>query len=131
MPSRSEGATRVTARPSPPAAPERLRRSEDIRAVLGRRRGRSGACMVVHARWRGDAQPPRATVVAGRKLGGAVQRNRAKRRLRAALREVGAPCGADIVLVARPGALTAPFGRLKEELATLVGENVGRGRTQH
>lgn len=78
--------------------------------------------MVVHLRWRGDDDGARATVVAGRKVGGAVVRNRAKRRLRAALRDVGAPCGADVVVVARHGAVMAPFGRLREELATLLGE---------
>jgi ribonuclease P protein component len=52
-----------------------------------------------------------------------VERNRAKRRLRAAAREVlalsGLP-GNDYVLVARPGTLTRPFESLREDLAAAL-----------
>jgi ribonuclease P protein component len=48
----------------------------------------------------GQSGPPRVAVVAGRRIGGAVVRNRAKRRMREAL--VGAPIrdGHDYVVVA-------------------------------
>ena len=50
-------------------------------------------------------------VVAGRRLGSAVSRNRVRRRLREALRRIEKELrsGADIVIVARGGAETAPF----------------------
>lgn len=58
---------------------------------------------------------------ASRKVGNAVLRNRAKRRLRALAREVieaQGIAGWDYVLVGRPGAtVTADFGRMREELA--------------
>jgi ribonuclease P protein component len=59
-------------------------------------------------------------VVAGRKVGGAVQRNRAKRRLRAALAGGTLPPELDVVVVARSGVLTADFTSLQTELAGLV-----------
>lgn len=76
--------------------------------------------MVVHLRARHDDGSGRATVVAGRKVGQATRRNRAKRRLRAALREVGVPAGCDVAVVARVKALTAPFPALVDELDELL-----------
>jgi ribonuclease P protein component len=64
-------------------------------------------------------------LVAGKKIGGAVQRNRARRVLRAALREV-APQGLkehDVVLVAREGIR----GARTQDLITEMTELLGRG----
>jgi len=58
-------------------------------------------------------------VVAARGVGGAVQRNRAKRRLRAALATVGLLEGADLVIVAKAPAGLAPFAVLVSELTDL------------
>jgi ribonuclease P protein component len=50
--------------------------------------------------------PPRLGVVAARKIGGAVQRNRVKRLCRECFREWPdlLPAGVDLVVIARPGA---------------------------
>lgn len=74
---------------------------------------------MVHIRDRAEDPdgPGRAAVVAGRRLGSAVRRNRAKRRLRAAARESGVPKGRDVVLVARPGADRAPWDDICREVA--------------
>lgn len=56
---------------------------------------------------------------ATRKLGTAVVRNRARRRLKEAARAVlpdGALPGCDYVIVARPAALTCPFDQLMRDL---------------
>lgn len=82
--------------------------------------------MSVHARTRSDAGPGRAAVVAGRRVGGAVQRNRAKRRLRAVLRAEGVPDGFDFVVVARSGAVVAPYPLLLREYARLRSRAVER-----
>jgi ribonuclease P protein component len=70
-----------------------------------------------------DALVLRVGFTATRKLGNAVTRNRAKRRLRAAasavLPEKGR-AGADYVLVARPGTLDRPFATLTADLAAAV-----------
>lgn len=75
---------------------------------------------------------------ASRKIGSAVARNRAKRRLRAAADEVvpriAAP-GHDLVLIARGGTLTRPFPDLIDDLEQAlrrlgVARSQDKGRTQ-
>lgn len=73
----------------------------------------------------------RVGFTATRKIGSAVIRNRAKRRLRAAVHDVlacGAPQGgpaadlraADLVLVARQGTVERPYADLKADLRTAL-----------
>lgn len=57
----------------------------------------------------GDPGVVRVGVAAGKKVGGSVERNRAKRRLRAAARQVGFPPGNDFLIVASRAAVEAPF----------------------
>ena len=66
-----------------------------------------------------------------KKVGGAVERNRIKRRLREALRTPGLATDAahDYVLVARRDALTVPFAGLIADLRKCFGEAAsGRSR---
>jgi ribonuclease P protein component len=56
-------------------------------------------------------------VIAGRRVGSAVRRNRAKRRLRAAIAEVSLPSGELIGVLATDRVLDAPFGTLVEWLS--------------
>ena len=66
-------------------------------------------------------------IVAGKSVGGAVVRNRAKRRLRAAVAEAGdATGGRDIVVIARPPAVTTEFPALRTELVALVARATAR-----
>ena len=57
---------------------------------------------------------------ASRKVGGAVARNRAKRRLRALARSAvpELPGGLDLVLIARRATVDRPYQALKNDLAT-------------
>jgi ribonuclease P protein component len=105
---------------------ERLRRSSDVRAAFASRTMVGAALLVVHARRRRDGGPPRATVVAGKKVGNAVARNRVKRRLRTAVRMADLPAGCDVVVVGRPAAATAPFADLRRELETAIATVVRR-----
>lgn len=76
----------------------------------------------------GSPGPPRVGVVAGKKkVGGAVQRNRAKRRLREAL--VGIPLrdGHDYVVIASSTVLTAPFGEVERWLQGVMSEETPGG----
>lgn len=98
-------------------APARLRRSADVVLTLRRGRHRAGALLAVHARRREPPTgPARLTVVASRRVGGAVQRNRAKRLLRAAAQGRPWQDGVDLVLVARPGCAASDLHAVRDEL---------------
>lgn len=94
----------------------RLQRSDDVRRALRRGDRRGGRLLVVHVYDRVDARPARLTAVASRRVGGAVQRNRAKRLLREAARLRSWPAGSDVVLVARAAAASADLDAVRTDL---------------
>jgi len=102
---------------------ERPEHKLSTRADYGRvyREGRRyvGSNVVLYVR-QTDA-PLRLGVTAGRKLGGAVRRNRAKRRVREAFRRVRNRLSGrgDIVVVARSGVIGAAFTEILAEIETL------------
>jgi ribonuclease P protein component len=108
---------------TPPARPARLkRRAEFVAAARGRRTGT--AAFLLQASPRSDPSPRSGVgFTATRKLGGAVVRNRARRRLRAAIdslpQVVFAP-GWNYVVVARGAALTCPFRQLRSDLEASI-----------
>ena len=63
--------------------------------------------------------PVRVGFTASRKVGNAVKRNRARRRLKALVAEMiatGANPGLDLVLIARPATVDRPFDELRRDL---------------
>ena len=68
--------------------------------------------------WQTTDEPRRAGFAVSRQIRGAVQRNRARRRLREAYRtmRVAAPANTALVIIGRPGALRQPFAVLAHEL---------------
>ena len=67
------------------------------------------------------ALPGRVAFIAGKRLGGAVQRNRAKRVMRAALDQVGNPVtGYDILLVANARTAQNSSQNIAQELSMLL-----------
>jgi ribonuclease P protein component len=68
--------------------------------------------------WREADEPTRAGFAVSRQLKNAVQRNRARRRLREAYRASrdAAPSHAALVVIGRPAALTEPFAALATQL---------------
>jgi ribonuclease P protein component len=103
----------------------RLRRQGDFQAAINGRRFYSGQALVAFA-VAGVGPVSRVGVTVSRGVRGAVDRNRARRRLREAsrlsllgpdspLREVGIRY--DVVLIARPAALDVSFAELEAEAA--------------
>lgn len=72
----------------------------------------------------GQASRPEVGFVAGRKVGTAVRRNRAKRRMREAARHVPFRAGRAYVVVASPSVADVPFEDLVEWMTSSV---AGRG----
>lgn len=113
---------------TPPAASLRLvvltKRADFLRAARAKRSGQPG--LLLQARKRDDTEPPRVGYTCSKKIGNAVTRNRAKRRLREAARLVLGPdgqCGWDYVLIGRPGETTTrPFDALVADLRRALGK---------
>jgi len=100
-------------------------RADFLRAQKGARKGTAGLTLEACATPEKAAQPGRFRVgfTASRKVGGAVERNRAKRRLREAARAVLPLSGrerTDYVLVARPATLGRPYTSLLKDLASAL-----------
>ena len=98
-----------------------LSRPEDFAALQGEGTVRSHPLLVVRIR-RTGLEETRFGMSTGRKLGGAVVRNRIRRRLREALR-VMAPSfqpGWDVLIIARQPAIAADYQALTEALHNLL-----------
>jgi ribonuclease P protein component len=81
---------------------------------------------VLLVRPRGDEDPAmRLGITVTRKIGGAVVRNRMKRRFRALARELlpeAGVAGADHVLIGRSGGIERDFAALREDLLKALGK---------
>ena len=97
---------------------ERITRRADFLAC-SKAPWRARPSVVVQRRRRGDGGPPRLGFTASKKVGNAVARNRAKRRLREAARAVLYPvaeAGHDYVLIARPATVDCDWQGLLDDL---------------
>src|SRR5918993_2902138 len=106
----------------PGRLPRLTRRSEFLRAAgRGRKAARPGLVLQALPTTGGDdgAAPLRLGFTATKKIGGAVVRNRAKRRLREAARltlSAETAPGWDLVLIARDATASRPFAQLLGDL---------------
>lgn len=100
----------------------RLRRGADVQRVRASHRSWSHPLLVCYASPRADQGRSRVAIIASRRVGKAVIRNRVKRRLREAVRGLHtrfAP-GLDVVLIARPAAAEASYAAIEAALARLA-----------
>jgi ribonuclease P protein component len=116
------------------AACARLKRRAEFLDVAAAGRKWATPGMIVQSRRRDrDAAEPagslRVGFTASKRVGNAVARNRARRRLRAVVAELlpalGQP-GHDYVVIARAGTLDRPFPALRQDFATALTRLGGR-----
>ena len=118
-------------RPAPAADPKRLtRRAEFLRvAAAGRKTPMPG--LVLQVLKRADDSPARLGFTVTKKVGNAVVRNRTRRRLKEAARQLlrqSPVAGADLVLVGRDKTRARPFTQLIDDLRqALARHNLGGG----
>jgi ribonuclease P protein component len=104
---------------------ERLRRRRDYLAVYEHGTRVSGSLMTVffHSNSLGHA---RLGIAATRKIGSAVVRNRAKRRVRDVYRRHKLAESVDVVVIPRRELATAPMARVESEFNALVKRRLRR-----
>jgi ribonuclease P protein component len=130
----ASGQPAAGARPSPKLATLK-RRPEFLRVRGGARWATPSFVLEGRRRDRpGTTETPRFGFTVSKQVGGAVERNRIKRRLRAAVRGIlpdHARCDFDYVLIARRPALDASFPALVSDLvAALKGVHTKKPRPQ-
>lgn len=97
---------------------ERLKRRADFLSA-GKGARTQAPAFTIQARDRRDPHSPRVGFTITKKTGNAVERNRIRRRLRAAARSViprAGQAGFDYVIVARRSALSSPFAAMLNDL---------------
>ena len=106
----------VEAIPAARGRADRMRRTRDFRRVMSEGRRINGRRVLIYLA-PGD-EGVRAGFVSGRRVGGAVARNRARRVLREAWRQVapGVPGPVDVILVALPAIQESGPGEIAEEI---------------
>ena len=101
---------------------QRLKRRGEFLAAA-RAASKAAPCVVVQMRKRGDEGPPRVGFTVTKKLGGAVERNRIRRRIKEAVR-LALPGhlqpGRDYVFIGRQEAKLRPFKLLQQDLVDAV-----------
>ncbi len=123
-PAPSEGtreAQRLTRRGAMVPPLPMIRRKADFDALARQGKARSDRLLVLRS-LRTDRSQTRIGLSTPRALGGSVQRNRVRRRLRALVRERLDAMGSgwDLLLIARSDAATASHGELREALRSLL-----------
>jgi ribonuclease P protein component len=99
----------------------RLTKNKEFQSVYKRGQAYVGRFMVLYV-LPGPKKETRVGFTVGKKIGGSVQRNYVRRRLKEAYRclQPSIVIGYDIVLVARARALETKFDALKKELRQLL-----------
>ena len=111
--------------PSPHAshaflAGEHVRKRAEFELIYKTGFKRSGRLMTMFTRGR-EAGPARLGIAATRKMGAAVERNRAKRLVRELFRHNKPAAAVDVVVVPRREMLDAAYDRIEAEFRSLLG----------
>ena len=100
-------------------AGEHVRKRADFELIYKTGSKRSGRLMTMFTRER-ETGPARLGIAATRKMGAAVERNRAKRLVRELFRHNKPVSAIDVVVVPRREILAAPYDRLEAEFRALL-----------
>ena len=100
-------------------AEEHVRKRAEFELIYKTGFKRSGRLMTMFTRER-EAGPARLGIAATRKMGAAVERNRAKRLVRELFRHNKPAVAVDVVVVPRREILEAPYDRLEAEFRSLL-----------
>ena len=100
------------------ARANRVVRPEDFRAIVRRGRRTASTSAVYYRLERADESPARFGFIVARSVGGAVDRNRVRRRMRAVGREIidAGGRGVDVVVRALPGSAQQGWTSLSAEM---------------
>ena len=109
------------------AKANRVTSAADYRRIVRTGRRRGGALVLAYAKPGGDGSPLRMGVIVAKNVGGAVVRNRVRRRIKAVGWELAREVvGLDVVVRALPPAANAPFADLETEVRAAVQALAGR-----
>lgn len=112
---------------------ERLKKRPEFQAVLREGHKATGRFMTVVVR-RTEGRCARLGIIASKKLGGAVVRNRAKRLVREVFRhvkhEMPSLQGCDVVVIPRPELVTAPITSLMDDFRAILSRRDERRRAR-
>jgi ribonuclease P protein component len=99
----------------------KIRSSADFATVRGKGRTTQSSCLRLSCHASGD-QPTRFGIVTSRRVGGAVVRNKVRRRIREIIRSAMPDIrpGLLVVTIAKPGAAGASFDTLRSEWLLLA-----------
>lgn len=106
---------------------QRIRQRGEFQEVYAEATRRHGRYMTVFV-LPNQLGVARLGVAASKRLGGAVDRNRAKRRVRAVFRGYPVPPGLDVVVAPRRELLDAPFASLEADFSKIIGNDRPRRR---
>lgn len=101
---------------------EHVRKRADFELIYKTGFKRSGRLMTMFTMER-EAGPARLGIAATRKMGAAVERNRAKRLVREVFRHNKPAAALDVVVVPRREILAAAYDRLESEFRSLLSKN--------
>lgn len=101
---------------------EHVRKRADFELIYKTGFKRSGRLMTMFTRER-ETGPARLGIAATRKMGPAVERNRAKRLVRELFRHNKPGTSVDVVIVPRREMLDASFDRIEAEFRTLLSKS--------
>jgi ribonuclease P protein component len=104
---------------------EHVRKRADFELIYKTGSKRSGRLMTMFTRER-DGGLARLGIAATRKMGAAVERNRAKRLVREVFRHHKPAAGLDVVVVPRREMLDAPYEKIEAEYLALLSPAVSR-----